>query len=322
VATRVSLAFNPTTVSYLPFEYAVDRGYFDEVGLDLQITRLPATQGSTAILPDLARGDLDLAPQALVPDFYAPGLNIRGIAGITAPKPGRTGLGWFNVLAEQASAFTDLSDLRGRTIEAGSEGSLGNLFAHLAIARAGLTVGENVTIQHAVASWRINTADQIALATSQGADVLIMLDPLATQCEKQNLGIVRWKAFSEIAPDTQTTLLASSSQFLARKGGATVRTFLEVYLRTCREINAANGKWTPSLLATTTSWSGLDAKTIADPGGVPYYDPDGALTTQSLDEIQAVWLASGVVKRKIDVRTLLDLEPLTDAVHALEIRSK
>ena len=63
----VRIPLNPTVMAYLPILVAIDRGYFKQQHIDLQVT---SSNGSAMIqLPALARGDFDIAPMVMAPGF-------------------------------------------------------------------------------------------------------------------------------------------------------------------------------------------------------------------------------------------------------------
>lgn len=306
---KVKFALNPAIVSFLAIFYAADQGYFDRAGLDVEIVtyRGPAVTQ----LPLLARGDLDMAVVAPAPGFYnqaAQGFDIKIFASMGVETRGRIPAVRLTVLKEKATEIKDLKDLRGKTIEAAAEGSAISFLVGEALRQAGLTPGQDVTVHYRVRG----VPDMLALAKAKAADVIGMVEPIASQAEKEGL-VVRWKTFDEIAPWYQPGFIGASSRFLD-KHRAAVTKFTEVYLLTSREINGANGVWTGELIKTASKWTKVDPQTIKDQGGVPAYDPNGAIWIESLERTQEIWAQHNLVKQKVDVRKVVDLAVLEEAL--------
>jgi ABC-type nitrate/sulfonate/bicarbonate transport system substrate-binding protein len=289
----LKLAFNPNIIQ-LPFQIAIDKGYFDAAGLDVQVTN---NQGSSnAMLPLLARGDINATNMTPSPALYSQaqqGFDIRVVASHGVEKQGRITVAWLTVLKDRAAEIKDFADLKGRTVEGGAQGTVFDLL-----------------------TYRVrNTADTLALAQNKAADVIAMVDPMATQAEQQGL-IVRWKTTGEVVPWYQPSLLAMSSKFLTENRPAAVK-FMEVYLLAAREVDAPNGQWTPDLLATAARWNNLDPSIITAQGGVVYFEPNGFLDPASLDRSQQFWMQTNQLKQLVDVSQVMDVSPTQDALATL-----
>jgi hypothetical protein len=83
--------------------------------------------------------------------------------------------------------------------------------------------------------------------------------------------------------------LLSSPKYLSGSLPALSK-FLEVYLAVCRDINATNGTWAPQLIQSVSTAMNSAPETILAEGGVPYYDPNGAVNTDSLTSVQNFWV--------------------------------
>jgi ABC-type nitrate/sulfonate/bicarbonate transport system substrate-binding protein len=304
----VKLAFNPNIIQ-LPFQVAIDKGYFDKAGLDVQVTNNPGS--SNAMLPLLARGDIDVTNMTPSPALYSQaqqGFDIRVVASHGVEKQGRITIAWLTVLKDKAAEIKTFADLKGRTVEGGAQGTVFDLLSLQALQQASLVPGQDVNVTYRVK----NTADTLALAQNKAADVIAMVDPMATQAEQQGL-IVRWKTTGEVVPWYQPSLLAMSSKFLTDNRPAAVK-FMQVYLLASREIDATNGQWTPDLLATAGKWNNLEASIITAQGGVVSFEPNGFLDPASLDRAQQFWLETNQIKQTVDIAQVMDVTPTQDAL--------
>ncbi len=87
IPVRVSI--NPHFITYLAFFVAVDKGYFRDAGLDLQLSKY--TTSANSQLPMLARGDLDVSvvvPGPALFNQYDQGFDAHVIASIDEAHPG------------------------------------------------------------------------------------------------------------------------------------------------------------------------------------------------------------------------------------------
>jgi ABC-type nitrate/sulfonate/bicarbonate transport system substrate-binding protein len=309
-ALKISL--NPAIITYLPLLLAQEKGYFSQAGLDID---LQTYQGSANTqLPLLARGDLDLTGAAPGPALFnqlEQGFNARVVAGMSLPRAGRLNDSWLTVLKDRSSEIKQPGDLKGKTVDGAAEGSPLHLLAAEAIRQGGLTAGQDVTI-----SFRGRTVpDQVALAKAKGADVIAIVEPAASQSEAAG-DVVRWLSYPELAPWYQSLTLAASDGALQRNSAA-IQKFLEVYVLACREINAANGQWSAELAGVATKYAGVDASIIRAQGGVPYYDPNGTPSAESLQKTQEIWVREKQVRSPVDLQRLVDDQLLQKALAAI-----
>jgi len=270
-------------------------------------------QGSSnAMLPLLARGDIDATN--MTPALYSQaqqGFDIRVVASHGVEKQGRITIAWLAVLKDRAAEIKEFADLKGRTVEGGAPGTVFDLLALQAVQQANLVPGQDVNVTYRVR----NTADTLTLAQNKAADVIAMVDPMATQAEQQGL-IVRWKTTGEVVPWYQPSLLAMSSKFLTDNRPAAVK-FMEVYLVAAREVNATNGQWTPDLLATAARWNNLEPSIITAQGGVVSFEPNAFLDPASLDRSQQFWVQTNQLKQSVDLSQVTDVTPTQDALATL-----
>ena len=312
----IKLTINPTApLNYLPFFVALDKGYFSAAGLDVDAAD---NRGPTAgLLPLLARGDLDIGIQSPTPPLYnqvAGGFDVKIVASMSQDKTGRAADAWLTIIADKVNEIKTPADLKGRTIEAGAQGTALDFLVQLTLQSAGLTAGKDVNVTYRARA----TADMFTIAQQKGADVVTLPEPFATQAEQQGIAQkwLTWGERSGIAPWYQSSILGASAQLINERRPGLVQ-WLAAYLIACREINATNGVWTPELLDIVTRRSGLPAEQITAPGAVKYFDPNGAVSIESLAQSQELWAAEGLVQTKVDVNQLVDNSPLDEAVQRI-----
>lgn len=305
----VRLSLNPGIYGYLPVFVALDRGYFAAENIDLQLTKI---QGSSAtLLPQLARGDLDIVPIVAAPGLFnsfSEGFQAKLIANINGPKPGWGESGYLMVRQElwNSRPLGGPADLRGLKVDGGPAGSPLNLVAREAIRMAGLTAG-GVTFTEKLAS----TGDQLAALQNGAVDVAAVTEVTASQLEAQRVAH-RWLPASQVVPWAQDGFFAANSDFLAEHGDAVAR-FLRAYVHGARDVTEAGPQWTPELLQIAARATGLDPEIVRLSKAPAWVGSLGAIDTGYLERSQQIWADADLVKKPVPVPDMVDRAPLAKA---------
>src|SRR5579884_995966 len=262
----------------------MDRGFFAEQGLDVDLTR-----GSSELLPSLATGDLDvLAPavSAALLNAMARDIPLRIVADKGSDPPGFSGQvrGW--------------GDLRGRRLaQAGVQSSVDFLFAR-GLAQAGLTLNDVELVS-------INYPDMNAAFANSSIDVASFWEPLLTVGIDQGW-IVRWKPVEEIDAGHQSGILIYGKNFLGDRLDEGQR-FMKAYIQGVRVYNDAyrKGIGRDEVDASIASHTGvkpeLQARTV--PAGL---SPDGCANSQDLAD-QLAWFRSvGYLQHDLSLDEVVD----------------
>jgi NitT/TauT family transport system substrate-binding protein len=308
----VRLTLNPATFAYLPLFTAVDRGYFAEQHIDLQISKISGS--SIQQLPRLARGDIDIMPTSIGPGFfnqYAQGFDAKIVASFNQSRAG-----WQDpacILVRQdlwdSHAIAKLTDLRGKVIDGGADGTSLNFLIKSAIVKAGLTQKE---VQFAEKFRTI--PDAFAAFKNGAADVQAMTEPLCTQWDLDHVAH-RWLTAQDVIPGFQPSYIAVGGTFLKEHRSVAIR-FLTAYLKGPRDVTSANGRWTPALIASATKWTEIPAATLERLAGPSYAGQMGAIDTGWIDRQQRFWVAEGTVPKAALLSDIVDASLLDEARRA------
>jgi len=218
---------NSTTTA--PFWYALDRGYFDQLGINFQVVNIVE---SSDIVGPLATGQLDVAGSAGGAGLY--NAVTRG-TGVTAQAdngklfPGLSGAAAVVKHGELAKYGTDWCALKGKTI--GGVDAPTNFYATLvrALQSCKLTA-KDVTLNHV-------TFPLLNQAVVNGAvQVGFQVDPFVTLGVAQGQ-IDKWKPVEDAWPGQQMNYLLYSPSFV-KKTDVALR-FMVAYLAGVRDYNAA-----------------------------------------------------------------------------------
>jgi NitT/TauT family transport system substrate-binding protein len=306
---RVRLSLNPGSYAYLPIFLAVDKGYFAEQHLDVQVTKY--TGSSLTQLPMLARGDLDIAPVVTGPGFFnqfSQGFDLKLLASIDQSESGWHDTGCVLVRQDvwDAGKVRKISDLKGKIVDGGLDGTAQNYLLKQAILKGGLKFSDMTYTD------KYKTVpDQFAALRNKAVEVVSGAEPICTQMQAQGLAH-KWLAFSDVIPGFQASFVTSSSGFLKTHRDA-VKRFLIAMLKAEKEIKAAKGGWTPQLITTVAKWAEIPEATVATIPGPPYTGQFGAIDATSIRTQQAFWMNEGTVKQAVIIADVIDTSLLKEA---------
>jgi ABC-type nitrate/sulfonate/bicarbonate transport system substrate-binding protein len=276
---------------------AMDRGFFAEQGLEIDLTR-----GSSELLPSLATGELDvLAPavSAALLNAMARDIPLRIVADKGSDPPGFS----YQVITLRKDLYDGgqvrgWGDLRGRRLaQAGVQSSVDFLFAR-GLAQAGLTLNDVELVS-------INYPDMNAAFANGTIDAASFWEPLLTVGIDQGW-VVRWKPVEEIDPGHQSGILIYGKTFLGEHLDQGYR-FMKAYLQGVRVYNDAyrKGIGRDAVNASIASHAGvkpeLQERTV--PAGL---NPDGCANSQDLAD-QLAWFRSvGYLQRDLEFDAVVD----------------
>ena len=312
---RVRLSLNPGSYAYLPIFLAVEKGYFAEQHLDVQVTKY--TGSSLTQLPMLARGDLDISPVVVGPGFFnqfTQGFDLRLLASIDQSEKGWHDTGCLLVRQDlwDSGAIRKIADLKGKIVDGGLDGTPQNYLLKQAILKAGLKFTDMTYSDKLKA-----VPDQFAALRNKAVDVTNGAEPVCTQMQAQGLA-KKWLTFQDVVPGLQASFITSSSSFLKTHRDA-VKRFLIALLKAEKDIKAANGHWTPQLLVTVAKWSEIPEATVATIPGPSYSGQFGAIDATSIRAQQAFWMSEGTVSQAVIVADIVDTSLLREVWRAAGI---
>lgn len=216
---RGSLRYGPTLI-------ALDRGYFAENGLDIELV---ASGGRRGTIPALVAGDLDVSPQSPSLDFFRaldPQKPIKIVADHGVIKPGR---GSGAIVARKSLVDTgrlrDYEDLKGLKVGLSPvEGDHDWLSFETALKKGGLSFGdvEMVTVDFGGERHR---------ALEEGiVDVATIGNPDSIAAGRDKGAFVPWKYEHELRPGRQQRAVMYGYGFWHDRPDA-ARNYLAAYLR-------------------------------------------------------------------------------------------
>jgi NitT/TauT family transport system substrate-binding protein len=314
--TPVRFALNPHFITYVAVFDAIEKGYFKDAGIDLQVSKY--TTSATAQIPRLARGDLDITAVVPGPGLYNQfdqGFDIKIISSIDEPRAGYLDGSVLVVRKDlwDAGTIRKPADLAGKNVDGAFAGSPISLLTLEAIQAGNLKLSDVKYVTR-----EADVVQQFAALNNKAVDVQGTTEPTATAMVQKGVG-VKWLSYRDVIPWYQDSYWGVSAAF-SKDHPDTVVKFLVAYLRGAADVAGSNGKLTPDLIAVISKWTELDPDTIGALGATPYVGEQGRINTEALDRVQKFWAAAGLVKNPVAIDRIIDPAPLAAARKALKLK--
>jgi NitT/TauT family transport system substrate-binding protein len=287
-----------------PVYLAIERGYFKEVGVEVESVIF---QSGSEMVASLGTGELGMGNGALSPGLYnAWGRDIRimVVADGGTLRPGY-GASWLMVRSGLADQVRDWMDLRGRKVSASTEGSVIDYMVRQALRQHGMSLND-------VDLVRLASPDMLSAFQGGALDAGGTAEAFATQIVDLGLA-VKWKNGSEVTPGEEYSGLMVSEQVAGDKALAVAVVY--AYLRGVRDYMAGQ-KTDPDVIAILSKYSGVDQDIIkrATPSAV---DVNGETQIDRIRAQEEFWVREGVMPRVVDPAPFMPQEFVAEAVQLL-----
>ncbi len=177
--TKVRVAEVAHTIFYAPQYAALSQGYFEEVGLDIELLLTP---GADKVAAAVLSGDVDIGFSGSEATIYVYNGGEKDYLQTFAQLTQRDGT--FLVSREKIEDFT-LDDLRGKTVIGGRQGGMPEMTFEWALRQNGIDPKNDLYIDTSVAFAAMSGA----FIGGQG-DFVTLFEPNALEVEQQGYGYV------------------------------------------------------------------------------------------------------------------------------------
>jgi ABC-type nitrate/sulfonate/bicarbonate transport system substrate-binding protein len=278
----------PIIPSKLPLEIAIRKGFFDKVGIKIQVTEL---QSSNLVSDALVRGDVDITPEiSLLPfvtaELVDPGkMKIFSVTDLTTEAP------FDSILVKSDSKIASIKDLEGKKIGV-FPGSTATNILKLLFKKNGIDYSLIQFIQ-------LPPAQHLTVLSVGSIDALHAYEPIVT------IGIIEGSAkkiFGSVYADqlNHNPLGAGllSAKFLnehpreAKKAIEAINMandFMRTNDKETREIAKEIFKFSPE---------------VADAVSIPYYNHSDKIDKNIVEQLVDLFVAGGEIKSKPDLTNL------------------
>ncbi|MBI4321155.1 MAG: ABC transporter substrate-binding protein [Chloroflexi bacterium] len=289
------------TTSDAPTYVALEKGFFKEQGIDLELTSFDQ---SAQVIPALSSGQLEVAGAGITVALYnavARGIGVRAVADRARNSSGHE----FNTLAvrkDLADRVKDFKDLKGLKVALVSKNGPGYVQIAKAVAKGGLSLADIDIVT-------MPFPDMMSAFANKAIDAAIASEPLATQGAERGL-FVNWKTVHpDFYPNHQVGVLMYGPQFIERQPEAAKR-FMVAYIKGIRAYLDGFDKnvGLDEIIKILTAYTPLKDASVYRKVRGPGFDRNGYIFTQHLIDDQDFFVSQGIMKpeERADMKKLID----------------
>jgi NitT/TauT family transport system substrate-binding protein len=296
------------SVLFAPLYVALARGYMREQGIDVQLERAGAGQDA---MPSLASGQLDVVVGGFsAATFNAVGrqLDLKIVASMARqPRQGYPSALMVRKDLLDSGQVKDIRDLRGRKVAlSGGVGATGSYWMAIKLRASEMTLKD-------IEPVNMGFPDMIAAFKTGAIDAAFPSAPATTQIRKDGTA----DYFGGLTqPGASAVGVTVGGPFLKSRPDV-VRKMLMALVKGAREVQG-DGYLAPDNLQAYSTYTETPVETLKAMD--PYeFDPDLGLDTQTLQDMQQVFIAEGVQQpaQPIAPSLFVDEGPLKAAVQQL-----
>jgi len=300
----------PVTIPAAPVYIALDRGYFKDQGLEVDLV---PTQGSSETAQLLATGQVAFGitgPDPATFNAMERGIDARIVASAAVNSPTeRTAAVLVRADLLDSGSYKSPKDLKGKTI--GIPSQMAQLFIERFLNGDGLTTSD-------VKLVNLGLPDILPALKNKAIDAAWEIEPLLTAAEKQ--GLAKPVATTgQLFPGAIPQALLMTTAF-GKDQPEAARRFVLAYLHGLRDyyhaFNKKDGDPGPVTQALVNHTAVKDAS-LYELIGMPTVDANGAMDRKSWDEFQDYFIKVGVQKQKIDLARYIDMSYVDAALTRL-----
>lgn len=281
----IKAGYIPTS-GYSPLFLGVEKGYFEEKGLKVELERFDS--GSKMIAP-LSAGQLDVGsgePGTALFNSRHQGLDVMVVCGMSSQAPGYGGV---PIVVRKdlydSGELDEIAELKGRKVALNVLHGMGEYIIAKTLEKAGLTIDDVELVTLAF-------PDTPAALANGAVDASTLPQLIAEKAIEDGIAVELIRG-DQIAGEIQTTVMYFGKRFLHPANREIAIRFLEVWLRGLRELY--DEEWSnPENLAIISKYTNLPPETIKNSAPKQsYYNPNCDYNAESLEDIQNYYISRG-----------------------------
>jgi NitT/TauT family transport system substrate-binding protein len=285
--TLVRVGHVPVTI-YAPLFVAVEKGYFAEEGLALEL--LPV-EGGTENVVQVAAGNFDVAGGGIgagMLNAVARGIEFEIAAPLHTERPPLTSPFVVSKARFDSGELTTMSDMQGKKVSTNAKGAATEYWLWKALQQGGLDFPD---VEVLGVGFR-----EVAPALENGAlDGAILGEPLATLAEDQGL-IAR---LSEDFIEGFTPTVIYFNKEWSTNNPELAKGFIKAFLRGARDLNG--DLWASDENAAIIEKYTKVPVDVVKRANRSYHDPNGVVPLADLMELQRFFRAQGELSYDEDI---------------------
>lgn len=299
--TTIRLGYVPVII-FAPIYVGIERGYFAEEGLTIDLTALQSTNDAVI---QLAAGNFEVAAaggNAGVFNAIERGLEFKIVAPMHSEAPPlATPL---VISANRTDEIQTIADLAGKRVAINGNGAAIEYWMAQALAQGGLSMDD-------VEVTAMPFPNMPAALENGSLDAAVISEPLVTiNVDNGLLSIL-----SEDYIDGFTATFLFMSQSWSEQNPEAARGFMRAYLHACRDLQG--DYMTPEIATIIETYTEVPAP-IIERSKLAQYDPNGVVPVEDLQTLQTFFMGRG----SLEYEDLLDIDPFVDTDLATEVAAE
>ncbi len=283
-------------LSYATTFIAIDKGYFKEVGLEMESTMIRG--GGTATFSQVLAGQLDISSGAITASMInavAQGANFKVIADKGQIRDGYSTNELWITRALHDGGVKDITGLRGKQVATSGVGASDWLILGMMADKFGLSLtGKDILAANLPAPQRGKALES---GTVAGA---ILVEPFIANVDAKKA--VRLMQITDVLPVFQTAVFYANESFV-KTNGAAVEKFLSAMRKATAEY-MKNPK-ADDLVAIISKYTGVTPAVIKSATPV-YFALDGKVDVNAINEMKAYFLKSKLIANDVPLDRFVD----------------
>jgi len=258
---------------FAPLYVAIERGYFTQQGIDVELIGTPGGLSSFAVL---ASGRAEVVIGGLGASLFnaaARGLDFKVVGPVHMERPPVSTPLVVSKKAYDSGEIRSVADLRGKKVSVNVIGSATEFWLHSALLRGGLTIDD---VQLVAVNF-----PEVPAALANGAIAAGLLgEPLATLAEGQGQ-IVRLS--EDFVNGIQVTAVYYSGDFI-RRSPKLATGFMIAWLQASRDLYG-DGYRRDDIARIVEKYTGVPAAVVKK-ARPPFHEPDGKMNFNDFKRLQ------------------------------------
>ena len=292
--TKVTLAEVAHTIFYAPQYVAIEKGYFKEVGIDIELI---LTAGADKVTAAVLSGDADIGFCGSEGTIYVYNAKEKDYLKTFAQLTQKDGS--FLVSREKIDNFT-LNDLKGKSVIGGRAGGMPEMTFEWALKQNGIDPKNDLEIDTSIAFAAMGGA----FISGQG-DFVTLFEPNALEIEQQGYGYVV-ASIGELGGVVPYTSYSARGSYI-EKNSELISNFTKAIQKGLDFVHNSSDKEVAETILSQfpdTSLNNLE-KVVARYRKIDAWPKTTKFSEESFDHLQDIMIDNGVLNSKVSYDKLI-----------------
>ena len=292
--TKVTLAEVAHTIFYAPQYVAIEKGYFKEVGIDIDLI---LTAGADKVTAAVLSGDADIGFCGSEGTIYVYNAKEKDYLKTFAQLTQKDGS--FLVSREKINNFT-LNDLKGKSVIGGRAGGMPEMTFEWALKQNGINPKNDLEIDSSIAFAAMGGA----FISGQG-DFVTLFEPNALEIEQQGYGYVV-ASIGELGGVVPYTSYSARGSYI-EKNSELISNFTKAIQKGLDFVHNSSDKEVAEAILSQfpdTSLNDLE-KVVARYRKIDAWPKTTKFSEESFDHLQDIMIDNGVLNSKVSYDKLI-----------------